>query len=307
MSKKIASVVVTFNRKKQLLQNLKSQFMQSYPLATIIIIDNCSTDGTYEYLVENNVFDDKRVNYIVLPENLGGAGGFERGTIEAFKSGADFALLMDDDGYALNEDTVKNLVEKAQADNPFVMINSLVLCNDEKLSFGLGPELNTKTQCEKSQINGLIKGAINPFNGTLISKELYEKIGVPNGKFFIRGDEQEYQLRASEANAFIATVTSSLYFHPSFTEREVKTFLGKTFINSYDAPWKEYYGTRNMTYALRQRSNFKAFKRYIVLLLGLRLFDVPNKRKVKQFIKLGYKHGKKGILGKTIKPGQDNI
>lgn len=307
MIKKIASVVVTYNRKEQLLQNLKSQFMQNYPLETIIVIDNCSTDGTYQYLVENNVFNDKRVKYIALTENLGGAGGFERGTVEAFKSGADFALLMDDDGYALNDDTVSNLVKKTQVDNQLVMINSLVLCNDERLSFGLGPNLNTKAACEKNQKNGLIEGSINPFNGTLISKELYEKIGAPNGQFFIRGDEQEYQLRATEANAFIATVTDSLYYHPSFTPREVKNFLGKTFINSYDLPWKEYYGTRNMTYALRQRSKFRAFKRYLVLLLGLKLFEVKNKRKVRQFIKLGYKHGKKGILGKTILPGQDKL
>lgn len=307
MEKKIISVTVTYNRKELLLRNLIRQFNQSYRLYKIIIIDNCSVDGTQQFLAENNVFDDDRVVFIHLNENLGGAGGFERGVIEAFKEGADFALLMDDDGYPLNEDTVKNLVSKISVINPLIMLNSLVLCDKEKLSFGFGPNYSTKSEVAEHQVNGVVEGMINPFNGTLISRELYEEIGSPNGKFFIRGDEQEYQLRASEAGAYIATVIDSLYYHPSFSSKESRKFLGKDFINSYDAPWKEYYGIRNMTYALRQRSKFRAYKRYIALLLGLSLFKVANRKNLKKFIKLGYKHGKKGILGKTILPGQDKI
>lgn len=34
--------------------------------------------------------------------------------------------------------------------------------------------------------NGLIEGAANPFNGTLISRELVSEIGYPNKEFLLK-------------------------------------------------------------------------------------------------------------------------
>lgn len=303
---KIVSVVVTYNRKELLLRNLKHQLTQTYPFYKIIIIDNYSTDGTHAYLNDAGILNDERVIYMCLDENRGGAGGFEFGVNEAFKSGADYVLLMDDDGYMIDENTLANLIVKVPANNKLIMMNSLVLCDEENLSFGLGASLLTKTLCREAQEDGLIKDYINPFNGTLISKELYLGIGAPNGRFFIRGDEQEYQLRAKEFGAFIATAVDSLYMHPS-GKKEIKKFLGKDFVNSYDAPWKEYYEMRNMTYAVRKQSKSLAYKRYLSRIIGLYLFKVPQRKNIKRFIKIGYRHGKKGILGKTVAPGQKKI
>ena len=48
---KIAAVVVTYNRKDLLGQCLDSLLRQSHPLDALYIIDNHSTDGTYESLL----------------------------------------------------------------------------------------------------------------------------------------------------------------------------------------------------------------------------------------------------------------
>lgn len=49
---KISAVVVTFNRKKLLLECLNALRNQTYPLDAIFIIDGPSTDGTPEALLE---------------------------------------------------------------------------------------------------------------------------------------------------------------------------------------------------------------------------------------------------------------
>lgn len=49
---KITCVVVTYNRKKCLYQNLAALLMQTRPLDEIIIVDNACTDGTYKYVSE---------------------------------------------------------------------------------------------------------------------------------------------------------------------------------------------------------------------------------------------------------------
>ena len=48
---RIAAVVVTYSRKELLGQCLDALLMQTCPLDAIYIVDNCSTDGTYEYLL----------------------------------------------------------------------------------------------------------------------------------------------------------------------------------------------------------------------------------------------------------------
>ncbi|OHB65727.1 MAG: hypothetical protein A2Y77_06730, partial [Planctomycetes bacterium RBG_13_62_9] len=48
---RIAAVVVTYNRKDLLGQCLDSLLRQSYPLDALYVIDNCSTDGTQDYVL----------------------------------------------------------------------------------------------------------------------------------------------------------------------------------------------------------------------------------------------------------------
>ena len=45
--KKVVAVVVTYNRKEKLKINLECLLNQSYKIKKIVVIDNCSTDGTY--------------------------------------------------------------------------------------------------------------------------------------------------------------------------------------------------------------------------------------------------------------------
>ena len=46
----ITAVIVTYNRKELLGQNIEMLLKQTISFDSIIIVDNCSTDGTFEYL-----------------------------------------------------------------------------------------------------------------------------------------------------------------------------------------------------------------------------------------------------------------
>ena len=48
----LAAVIVTFNRKTLLGENIRMLLRQTMPFDKIFIVDNCSTDGTPEYLKE---------------------------------------------------------------------------------------------------------------------------------------------------------------------------------------------------------------------------------------------------------------
>ena len=196
---KTAGVVVTYNRKDELIKNIKSILSQSYVVDKYYIIDNHSSDNTEQMLKDEGILDDHIIQYVYLEENIGGSGGFYTGLKMAYEDGYDFICLMDDDGRPADNKMMEILVktaEKLYLTNKFLLLNSLVCGSDNTLSFGLNGGIKTKQIAAERENNGLIMGTINPFNGTLVSRELVEKIGYPNKEFFIKGDEQDYYYRA---------------------------------------------------------------------------------------------------------------
>ena len=50
MKMSFAGVVVTYNRKEELVKNINAVLDQKKPFDCFYIIDNCSTDATYDFL-----------------------------------------------------------------------------------------------------------------------------------------------------------------------------------------------------------------------------------------------------------------
>lgn len=215
--KQIAVIVVTYNRKELLKRCLNALFQQEYWPAAIYIIDNNSSDGTNlmlqkeGYLAHNNI----KIFYINTGKNLGGAGGFHLGVKTAHETGLyDAYLLMDDDGCP-DKNEIKELVPHL---NKYDYINALVVdIEDEtKLSFAWTKETGKDRQRASALQNeeGVVLNYVSPFNGTMISKRLVNKIGYPKAEMFIHGDEIEYRNR-SRKNGFVPiTVINSVHRHP---------------------------------------------------------------------------------------------
>ncbi|PZO93737.1 MAG: glycosyl transferase, partial [Haemophilus parainfluenzae] len=67
----VCAVVVTYNRKTLLLNCLKALQKQTIPVDKVLIIDNASSDGTTDYLIQSGILQDKRFILHTLGENLG--------------------------------------------------------------------------------------------------------------------------------------------------------------------------------------------------------------------------------------------
>lgn len=150
--------------------------------------------------------------------------------------------------------------------------------------------------------NGLIEGAANPFNGTLISRELVSEIGYPNKEFFIKGDEVDYKQRAFAAGAYVVTVTEAKYIHPR-PETVEKTVMGVKVPFFVEAPWKEYYAARNFTYMYKLQGWYKGilFELIFVKLLAIISLKCKKMETIKMLFK-GVYDGWKGNLGDKVKP-----
>ncbi len=299
----LAAVIVTYNRKELLSNNIRMLLKQTRPFDRIFIVDNCSTDGTPEYLARQGWLDNPPFVYIKTPSNIGGAGGFYTGTKAAFDAGADWIILMDDDGMPADEYTFERLLHAAEsfhAENPKLFVNALVQ-QEDMLSFKMGNKY-TVAQALDAAADGLLDDEANPFNGTLVSRELVAEIGYPNPDFFIKGDEVNYKHRDFDADARVVTVVDSRYIHPRPDTHE-RIVLGKKVPFFVEAPWKEYYAARNFTYMYKQKGQYKAiaFELIFVKLLAIVTMKCKKWATAKMLFR-GVKDGWQGKLGATVKP-----
>ncbi|GAA5499538.1 glycosyltransferase [Lactiplantibacillus plajomi] len=76
---KIACVIVTYNRKRLMVEALNSVLTQEQAPEYVFVIDNASTDGVAELLHDRFAFDQQHLVYYRSPKNLGGSAGFAQG------------------------------------------------------------------------------------------------------------------------------------------------------------------------------------------------------------------------------------
>lgn len=249
----ICAVVVSFNRKTLLMRSLTALLNQSRPLEKIIIVDNASTDGTSDLLKEKGFLAKENIEFHVLSENLGGAGGFKTGVELAFNAGYDWIWLMDDDGFATDDCLEKLLGYTEQFDyfGPLVVDEKDKQTLSFPINFG-GNILRTLKDVTRLKLTSpILHNVIIPFNGVLIKKELVAKIGFPDARFFIWGDDINYTYRIQAERARVATIENIVFFHPRADLLGEPMFFGKMHFNDTESMLKLYCMCRNNTYNLK--------------------------------------------------------
>lgn len=251
----IAAVIVTHNRADLLRTSLSVVASQSHPVDWIIVVDNGAEATVRSLLVE--VAGDKGV-YLPSKRNLGGAGGFAYGFLHALALGADAVWCADDDGSPEGPEVLATLLRCAER-NQLEEV-SPVVCNantPDRLAFPLRRGVEWRRYRHElidpaHPEDDLLEGIASLFNGALISAYAMERIGVPDLRLFIRGDEVEYHRRLVRSGLKFGTCLSTAYLHPDGTD-EFKPILGGRMHTQYpDNPNKRFFTYRNRGFLMSQ-------------------------------------------------------
>lgn len=259
--KKIAAVIVTFNRKQCLLECVLAIFRQTYPPETIYIIDNASTDGTLEYLLANGMKlkeneavqnENIAVHYICLPYNMGGAGGFYNGIKIAYEQNIyDAVWVMDDDGIPM--DNCLEIMVPYLINYNYISPICIAKENPDYLAFDHKGEPTVKKYIETFSKDGVIADDGFPFNGVMYSRHFIDTVGFPKKELFIWGDEANYSKRARKAGLFPITVIKAIHYHPfnraDYTEVSILGHKRKIIVT--DSSLRFYCMHRNAAYNAR--------------------------------------------------------
>lgn len=300
----IGIVLVTFNRLEKLkiaIQHYENQILKP---SFILIVDNCSSDGTKEYLDqwEKEIADIDR--YVVhLNSNTGGAGGFYFGMQEALKLSPDWVWVSDDDAYP-RQNALKELVDYYTnlSSNEQDEIASLCCAvynqgkihewhrnhmSVTKLKVKIFPSTREEYQQKAFSID------IFSYVGAMIKSSVLKKVGLDRKDFFIYCDDQEHSIRISKEGKIVCIPTAII-------DHDTKPFDGNV-IN-----WGRYYKVRNDLLMIKY--NFP--KRYYFLRYWRRyLRDVSifskNPSVLKKELKAAYRDAANGRTGihPIYKPG----
>ena len=253
MTDMVCAVVVTHRRPDELAKSLDVLTTQTRMVDHLIVVDNDNDERVRDLVAGQPV----PTTYLGSRRNLGGAGGFALGMLQALASGADWVWLADDDGRPKDAEVLATLLACAQK-HGLAEVSPMVcdLDHPDRLAFPLRRGLVWRRRVEELRTEGvgqdLLPGIASLFNGALFRAETLVAVGVPDIRLFVRGDEVDVHRRLVRSGLPFGTCLETVYLHPYGTD-EFKPILGGRMHTQYpDDPTKRFFTYRNRGYLLSQ-------------------------------------------------------
>ncbi|MGW4241013.1 galactofuranosyltransferase GlfT1 [Nocardia sp. NPDC004722] len=246
---RIVAIVVTHKRRELLAESLKVLSSQTRPIDHLIVVDN-GNEAEVGELVKQQPME---TTYLGSEHNLGGAGGFALGMLHALTMGADWVWLADDDGRPEGPEVLATLFDCARR-HQLVEVSPVVADIDDpdRLAFPLRRGVVWRRLRSELGDEDFLPGIASLFNGALVSAEAVDKIGVPDLRLFVRGDEVEVHRRLVRSGLPFGTCLQTAYLHPNGSA-EFKPILGGRMHTQYpDDPVKRHFTYRNRGYLMAQ-------------------------------------------------------
>lgn len=283
MTKSVAAVVVTYNRRALLAECIRCLQCQTAPDMDILVIDNASTDGTGDML--RTMVERGELIYENTGTNLGGAGGFQHGMRLAVKLGYAYAWVMDDD--SMPEPTaLEVLLDAARSLGEFGYLSGKTLWTDGTLC-----RMNVQRDLKLGNIEDfsrpIIPSGAATFVSLLVPAAVIRRVGLPIGAFFIWADDLEYTRRISRQYPCYV-VTGSVTVHKCATNNG-----GNIATDSPDRIERYRYAYRNEVYLYR-REGARGWL-HLLLRTPLHILRVLAKSKGQKGRRIGV------ILGGTLR------
>lgn len=303
----VCAVVLTRDRKHLLAECVRGLLGQSRPVDRLVIVDNASSDGTEEHLVQEGLLADERVRFERLERNTGGAGGFAAGVELALREPADWLWLMDDDSEP-RPDALARLLESPAADDPGTAALAGAVRDPsgslELLHRGHVGRLMRVLPGEEYAPGSSPTLGFASFVGFFVRAEVARAVGLPRAELFIGCDDVDYSIRVREHGAIRLVPESEIVHKPGMgggavtrRSRLWNRLLGLDYTSaSWSGYWKNLYGIRNFVWIRHRYGRVSApgfaalVGAYVVKSL---LYDPRPLRRVPWIVRFAWK-GRRG-------------
>lgn len=282
MNVNVCAILVTYNRLDTLKQALEHVLAQDLKPATIVVVDNKSTDGTIEYL--QTVDGSNNVHCIFMESNTGSAGAIAAAMSYGLKNNECqyFWVLDDDTMYA-----------------PHALIELVENIEQSKFSMiGLhGAHLKMGKKFPVREDIKLQEADYAMIDGALIKADVVRSVGPVCEEFFMMCDDHEYSVRIQRSGYKIGVLKNGA---------DNRLFLGGGEKFSRATLWRGYYSARNHMFIVKKHFSFGNLIGYCYLqtkmLISAAVLAPDRFQRVKLRL-MGIWHGITGVGGRTLDPG----
>lgn len=212
---RVGIIVLNYNGEDCLLACLRSLDQVSYTNKEIIVVDNGSSDNSLSQAKKQF----KQCVFIENKENTGFSKGMNRGMKQALLDGAQYCFLFNYD--AEIEQNALSLLVSAGEKYPLSGLLSPVIYEKKqgKIWFAKGKVLFSRMRAVHTKPSMKEKNRdVYPSDfltgcALLIKKELIEKIGFLDERFFLYYEDVDYSFRAREAGFERLVVSGARAYH----------------------------------------------------------------------------------------------
>lgn len=254
--KKVTVIILNYKVCDQAVKCVKSVQKSTYGNVGIIVVDNNSQDG-----IDEVFSNSKEVTFIQTGDNLGYTGGNNVGIKKALELGSDYMFLLNADT-TIEEDAIGNLVTTAELQNVGISGPKILFADERKdiiwyaggsldLADVLGKHRGVDEK-DRGQYDTIEETEFVTGGAIFIKREVFEKIGLFDDKYFMYLEDADFCFRAKKAGFKLLYVPTAQVFH----KNAQSTGLG--------SPRQDYFITRNrMLFAakfLSFRTKFALFR-----------------------------------------------
>lgn len=234
LNPKVSIIILNWNGADDTIACLSSLKKMTYTNYGIIVIDNGSSDNSIHRIQEMH----RDVTVIVEKRNLGFAGGCNSGIKHALNQGSDLICLLNNDT-VVSKEFLSELVSEISADPSTGILGAKIMLftdrerldhiggkwNPSKAAFTLigNREPQNSFVWDKKKELDYVCGA-----SMLIKKEVFEKIGLLEEKFFLIWEEADFCFRARKEGFKIRYCPTAELWHKvsaSFTGKAHSTYF----------------------------------------------------------------------------------
>lgn len=222
----VSVLIVTWNRREDLLRSVESALAQTYPNLEVVVLDNASTDGSAEAV--RSRFPDVRV--ICSDKNLGCPSGRNLGIVNCR---GEYIYQLDDDGW-LAPDAVEKSVRAMQADPEIAVVMSAIHEVEGEKVVRVQPPVDHPVY--RHSFIGCC---------SMLRKSALDKVGLFPDDYWRQMEENHLALRLLDAGYYCYLQPESVMYHrPSPVGRDTSKFfyydmrnINRTAMRLWPFPW----------------------------------------------------------------------